>query len=65
MIAVALAVTVGRQGPCALYWMAMVPAAMLEIIMGMKSAETRLGPRSLRRLLCSTKVDMPPMPLPT
>src|SRR5688500_1937626 len=45
--------------------MEMSPAAMSEMNMGTKNGDTRLGPFSSSRPCCSSKVWMPPIPLPT
>ena len=64
-VPVAQAVTIGRQGPCALWRIAMLPAAMLAIIVGIKRGEILRAP-SLRSFSVSrAKVLMPPMPEPT
>ena len=64
MVPVAQAVVTGRQGPVAPYLMAMVPAAMLAIIMGMKWGDTRRGPFSMSLVCSLSKVSNPPMPEP-
>ena len=45
LVEVAQAVTTGRLGPLQPKRMAMLPAAMLEIIIGTNSGEMRDGPR--------------------
>ena len=40
-------------------------APMFGMIIGMKSGDTRSGPRSSQRITWSTNVVSPPMPLPT
>lgn len=62
---VAQAVTTGSVGPFAAKRMAIVPAAMLEIIIGIKKGDTRLGPRSCSLSVSLTNVVIPPMPDPT
>ena len=57
--------TTGKQGPWALKRMAMLPAPMLLMSMGMKWGEMRDTPSSIIVLVCWTKVCMPPMPDPT
>ena len=56
--------TTGRQGPCALKRMAMLPAPTLEISIGMKWGEMRETPSSTITRVCLMKVDMPPIPEP-
>ena len=52
----------GPISPCS---MEMVPLAELEIILGMVNGLSRLGPRSMYTVCCSSQVISPPMPLPT
>ena len=52
LVEVAQAVTMATFGPCALYLMATVPEAMLEIIIGTKKGDTLPGPFSTN-LECS------------
>ena len=58
------AVTAGITVPRQSCLMAIMPEAMLPIIMGMKSGDTRLGPFSISFLCSVSKVLMPPMPVP-
>ena len=60
----AQAVVIGRQEPCALNLIAMLPPAMFAISIGMKYAETRFGPFSLSIVIWFEKVWMPPIPEP-
>ena len=64
-VEVAQAVTAGSVGPFAPKRMAIVPAAIFDIIIGIKKGETRPGPRSLSFSVSLTNVFMPPMPEPT
>ncbi len=61
----AQAVEIQDSGPFRPSSMETWAPAMLAMTMGMKSGETRSGPRSSQRSVCSTKVSRPPMPLPT
>ena len=64
LVEVAHAVTMPMFGPCALYLIATVPGAMLEIIMGTKKGETLPAPFSMSLVCSVTSVWMPPMPDP-
>ena len=65
LVEVAHAVTMGRLGPLQPKRMAILPAAMLEIIMGTNSGEMRDAPRLSSLSHSVMSVLMPPMPLPT
>ena len=61
---IGLAAVKGMALPRQLWRMAISPAAILAIIIGIKREETRRGPLS-SSLVCSlSKVSMPPMPVP-
>ena len=60
----AQAVTGAKLAPLKPVRMEMFPAAMLLIIMGMKNTDTRPGPFSRNFWWFSSKVCIPPMPLP-
>lgn len=64
LVLVAQAVVTGKQGPVAWKRMAMLPAAMLAIIMGMKWGDTRRGPFSSSFWCSAAKVSNPPIPDP-
>ena len=63
---VAQAVTMSRQGPFALCLMAMLPAAMFEIMVGMKSGEIQ-RPEGSSIILAVSRywTSKPPIPEPT
>ena len=53
-----------RHGPLAPYFIAMLPAAIFEIIFGMNIGDTLFGPFSMRFVCSETIVSNPPMPEP-
>ena len=61
----AQAVTGAKFTPLKPVRMEMFPAAILLIIMGMKKTETRFAPFSRNFWCSSSRVCIPPMPLPT
>ena len=60
----AQALTDGSAGPLQPYLIAMVPAAILGIIIGMKYGDTYLGPLVSSFSKTSSNVPMPPIPDP-
>ena len=65
LFAVAHAVTWHMFGPCSPRSMLSWPLAMLEIIIGIMNGETRLGPFVMRTVCWISRVERPPMPLPS
>ncbi len=63
-VPVAQAVATAMLGPRAPTRMAIMPAALSEIIIGTRKGLTRSGPRSRRTSACSSSVPMPPIPVP-
>ncbi len=64
-VEVAQAVTTGRHGPQALLRMAILPAAIFDIMVGMKSGETHFAPSLMSFTVSLTWVLKPPIPEPT
>ena len=64
LVLVAQAETEARHTPRAFCLMAMLPPAMLEIIIGTNSGDTLSGPSSWQMIACLYRVLMPPMPEP-
>ncbi len=64
LLLVAQAVTIGRQEPFALYFIAIMPPQIFEISIGIKNGETFLGPFSKSFFCSAEKVSIPPIPEP-